>query len=247
MTLGTTNLSMSALQTEFGGSNPISLSEYVRGGLYVPSGQTSTYGTIPTSNSNISLGLFRGVTKVSSGATMTVGIDSTNVAGGKGTAAYHLFSYGYSQSGGTFQDTENYYNISYAAMGSISGVVGPTPSLGFTIVDMTWQDFQSEDSNTGYYERLLRIVVQGNIGQASGGQGSYGNALTPYVNGSAIAGAKAGEWGGAGPGGTLQTVFTWRYGTRPNTGGTLIAGADASTPSSNPFGAFGSTATVDIK
>lgn len=63
MTLPTTNIKFSELQTEFGGSNPISLSEYVRGGSYVPSGTTSSYGTIPTSNSNISLGVFRGTQK----------------------------------------------------------------------------------------------------------------------------------------------------------------------------------------
>ena len=63
MALPTTSLSFSALQTEFGGSNPISLSEYKRGGTYVPSGTTSAYGTIPTTNSNIALGLFRGTQK----------------------------------------------------------------------------------------------------------------------------------------------------------------------------------------
>ena len=31
-------MSFSQLQTEFGGANPISLSEYYRGGAYVPSG-----------------------------------------------------------------------------------------------------------------------------------------------------------------------------------------------------------------
>lgn len=34
-------VSLSDIQTEFGGSNPISLSEYYRGGAYVPSSQTS--------------------------------------------------------------------------------------------------------------------------------------------------------------------------------------------------------------
>ena len=64
MTLGTTNLSFSALQTEYGGVNPISLSEYYRGGTAgVPSGQTSSYGTIPTSGA-ISIGVFRGTTKL---------------------------------------------------------------------------------------------------------------------------------------------------------------------------------------
>lgn len=65
MALPTTSLSFSALQTEFGGSNPISLSEYYRGagGGYVPSGTTSSYGTIPTSG-QINLGVFRGTQKV---------------------------------------------------------------------------------------------------------------------------------------------------------------------------------------
>ena len=65
MALPTTSLSFSALQTEFGGSNPISLSEYYRGagGGYVPSGTTSAYGTIPTSG-QINLGVFRGTQKV---------------------------------------------------------------------------------------------------------------------------------------------------------------------------------------
>lgn len=64
MALPTTSLSFSALQTEFGGSNPISLSEYYRGagGGYVPSGTTSSYGTIPTFG-EISLGVFRGTQK----------------------------------------------------------------------------------------------------------------------------------------------------------------------------------------
>ena len=64
MALPTTSLSFSALQTEFGGSNPISLSEYVRGGAFVPAGTTSAFGTIPTTNSNINMGVFRGTQKV---------------------------------------------------------------------------------------------------------------------------------------------------------------------------------------
>ena len=38
-------ISLSDIQTEFGGSNPISLSEYYRGGAYV----TSNNGNVPTS------------------------------------------------------------------------------------------------------------------------------------------------------------------------------------------------------
>ena len=42
MTIGTTNITFSSLQTEFGGANPISLSEYYGGGIYVPDGTTTT-------------------------------------------------------------------------------------------------------------------------------------------------------------------------------------------------------------
>lgn len=42
-------LTLSDIQTEFGGSNPISLSEYYAGGAYVPAGTSGTYGAVPSS------------------------------------------------------------------------------------------------------------------------------------------------------------------------------------------------------
>ena len=42
-------LALSAIQTEFGGSNPISMSEYYAGGSNVPSGTTGDSGSIPSS------------------------------------------------------------------------------------------------------------------------------------------------------------------------------------------------------
>lgn len=45
MTIGTSNITLSAIQTEFGGSNPISLSEYYAGGANV----NSTQPNIPSS------------------------------------------------------------------------------------------------------------------------------------------------------------------------------------------------------
>lgn len=53
-------ISFSNLQTEFGGSNPISLSEYYRGGAYVPS---SSSVNIPTSGA-IKLSNFYGATAI---------------------------------------------------------------------------------------------------------------------------------------------------------------------------------------
>ena len=52
------NPKMSDIQTEFGGSNPIQLSEYYRGGSNVPSNVTSPNGPIATSGT-ITMGSFR--------------------------------------------------------------------------------------------------------------------------------------------------------------------------------------------
>lgn len=64
MPVPTTNVTLSSIQAEYGGANPIAVGEYIRGGTWVPSGQTSAYGTIPSTQSNIPMGVFRGTTKV---------------------------------------------------------------------------------------------------------------------------------------------------------------------------------------
>ena len=61
-------LDLSDIQTEFGGSNPISLSEYYAGGSYVPSGTSGTNGAVPTSG-EIAVSDFYGT---QSGITVTV-------------------------------------------------------------------------------------------------------------------------------------------------------------------------------
>ena len=81
MTTPSGAISFSDVQTEFGGSNPISLSEYYRGGSNVPSVGAGTSG-IPTSNT-ISADNLRGRSK-----TATVTYDVLG-AGGGGGAGYH--------------------------------------------------------------------------------------------------------------------------------------------------------------
>lgn len=56
-------LTMADIQTEFGGSNPISLSEYYAGGAYVPAGTSGTYGAVPSSGT-ISIRNFYGTSNV---------------------------------------------------------------------------------------------------------------------------------------------------------------------------------------
>ena len=251
MTVPTTNIKFNDIQTEYGGDNPIALSEYYRGagGGYVPSGQTSSFGTIPTSGA-IALGIFRSTTKVVSGAIMTTGSTATIVSGGKGLAAYSLYSHGFSpgsSTSGNYEDYENEYSIGYAPIGSATGLM----NLSFPLDEMVWHSFSSEDGQLGYYEYKLRIVVTGNIGGAIGGAGQTGTAFTPYVNGTAIAGAKVGVWGGlpppsGPPGGTGKTVFTWIRGVRPNSSQAEIPGSDNTLVTSNPFGSNGSTPTVNL-
>ena len=91
-------LSLADIQTEFGGSNPISLSEYYAGGAYVPAGTTGTNGPVP-SEGTISISNFYGTSNVvTETQTVTVGTFSF-----KGLTNYGFSSGSYgSISDGTF-------------------------------------------------------------------------------------------------------------------------------------------------
>src|SRR6056300_737577 len=53
------NPKLSDIQAEFGGTNPIELTEYYSGGSFVPAGSPAPNGPIPSSG-QISVGQFRG-------------------------------------------------------------------------------------------------------------------------------------------------------------------------------------------
>jgi hypothetical protein len=76
MAVPSTNVGLSSIQTEFGGSNPISISEYYAGGSFVPGGTSGPFGSIPSSG-QISFGVFRGTVKV-------IPLDFLVIAGGGG-------------------------------------------------------------------------------------------------------------------------------------------------------------------
>lgn len=67
-------LSLADIQTEFGGSNPISLSEYYAGGAYVPAGTSGTNGPVPSSGT-ISISNFYGTSK------LVLSVTADNVSG----------------------------------------------------------------------------------------------------------------------------------------------------------------------
>lgn len=183
MTLPTTNLSFSALQTEFGGSNPISLGEYRRGGPYVPSGTTSAYGTIPTSNSNINIGVFRG-TSAFAGITVTTGSDQYSVSGGKGTEYYYTAFSGYSSTALTTQYVDNLGN--YAPFGSYTGLLFSN-AVAYCYYYVTTY----EVSPTEY---TIYIQVTGNhTGQAYAAQ-IDSSTVTNYKYGSYNSGGNYTSW-----------------------------------------------------
>lgn len=85
-------ISLTTVQTEFGGSNPISLSEYYAGGAYVPAGTSGTYGAVPSSGA-ISLRNFYGTTAVTIFLSNLSIIDFTG-GGSDASAGYQLTSGG---------------------------------------------------------------------------------------------------------------------------------------------------------
>ena len=76
MAVPSTNVGLSDIQTTFGGTNPIAISEYYLGGPLVSSGTPAPNGPIPSSG-QISIGQFRAAAAV-------ISTDYLIVAGGGG-------------------------------------------------------------------------------------------------------------------------------------------------------------------
>lgn len=95
MAVPTGTVTLADIQLEFGGTDPISLDEYYRGGAYVPDGTGTS--SIPTSGA-ISLNNFRGASKT---ATVTYAIIGGGGGGGAGRDDDGGAGYGlYATSGG---------------------------------------------------------------------------------------------------------------------------------------------------
>ena len=131
-------LTLANIQTEFGGSNPISLSEYYAGGAYVPAGTSGTYGAVPSSGT-ISIRNFYGTSKILDTQTVTRGTAST------GSDPYYNWA-GYSGTGSP-------------TFGSISDGTSNIYS-GATINGLYF--YEAGSSGTfGYYDRYIAWVVNG--------------------------------------------------------------------------------------
>jgi hypothetical protein len=86
-------LALSTIQTEFGGSDPISLSEYYANGTYVPAGTSGVNGAVPTSGT-ISISNFYGTSDVVISVTNQT-VNAGEAFPGTATAGYRISHTGY--------------------------------------------------------------------------------------------------------------------------------------------------------
>ena len=209
-------ISLSQVQGEFGGSNPISLSEYYRGGAYTTSNNTS----VPTSGP-ISLGNFYGATKQ---VTVTYYVIGGGGAGGQG----------WGTSGGSASGTASSLSGSgFTTVTSNGGAGGVSRSLfGSTPGQASYYGAggeQGRTSDTSGSQSAGKDAPATSYGAGGGGGGGYpfsaynaggggnaaviaassqavtpGTVLTVVVGSKGPRGYNVGAEGGAGAGGRVQ-------------------------------------------
>lgn len=217
-------LALTQIQTEFGGSNPISMSEYYRGGAFVTSNNT----TVPTSGA-ISISNFYGTTKrvfipltISSstynydvyanrGGTYIAGISDIQVTvnggvivGSTSTSTYAMLVTNSFSSGDTVTIINN---------GVIEGMGGNGGDSQFAA-----QSGGNPGTNAGnaLYINRATTIQNNSVIAGGGGGGGGGSGWTPSKGGSG--------WGGGGGGGAGFNPGSGGGGAYPGNNGTDSAG-----------------------
>lgn len=137
-------ISLSDIQTTMGGSNPISLTEYYRGGTYVPN--ITANNAIPTSGTISITDFYGALGSVSSNHTLTVG-----------SRSYTEFKVNYIDYG---------YSTSVYTYGSLSPTTYSSSLGTITINDCYWNDSTNSfhfriNKNTNADTAFYEIVVNG--------------------------------------------------------------------------------------
>jgi hypothetical protein len=214
---GSGELSLSAIQTEFGGSNPIALSEYYRGGAYVGDGAPN----VPTSGA-IALNTF-----YSAEAALVLNITSN-------TSNYNILTAataaGYDAATDTIPIIVNVaVDVVVSGSGTYAmrtGVLNASSSLTINI----------SGSINGYTGGNGSIVAGSG---SAGGDAVYwetdGTSIVNVLSGAYLQGGGGGG-GGGGQRGILQTNYN-KYGCS----GDLLYGGYGSTGAAGGFGLAGST------
>ena len=177
MAVPSTNVGLTDIQTEFGGSNPISLSEYYSGGPLVPASAPAPNGPIPSSG-QISIGQFRGAASVVTVDYMIVAgggggsghaSSSTFSCGGGGAGGYRASGFGPAPLQGTaINATKGTHDIVVGAGGDGRGTPdGPLPGSG-------------DSGNNSSFAAPQPFGIT----SAGGGGGSAGNQTDGVAGGS---------------------------------------------------------------
>lgn len=185
----TGELALTDIQTEFGGSNPASLSEYYAGGLYVPSGTTGDGGAIPTTG-EITIGDFYG-SQAGITVTVTEGTDNIiNAAGSINNAkiyGFYLRNYLPNSANSTF------VNNAYTAT---TGSRSPLSIPGATIVGLFY-------SPNKYAQARFYLVLQGTRSQ------SFVTSINIQGYGTVTTAAADGFGSGITGNGVTGTAWQW--------------------------------------
>lgn len=182
-------LSLSDIQTEFGGSNPIGINEYYAGGSYVPAGTSGTYGAVPSSGT-ISIQNFYGTSKLvpgqqayTSAGTYTwvapTAVTSVSVVaiGGGGAGRNSGFGCGGGGGGGGGLGYKNNYSV--------------TPGNSYTVVVGAGQSPGSVTTCARDSYFISRCVVKGGYGgSTSSATAGTGGTYTGTGGGNGGAGGK---------------------------------------------------------
>lgn len=213
-------LSLSDIQTEFGGSNPISLSEYYAGGAYVSAGTSGTYGAVP-----------------SSGA---IGI--RNFYGTSATPPFTPVTNTYTSGSGN-------ETVPTGATQLVLTVVGAGGSGGGSYTDFGSDIYNSGGGGGGAgYSTITRSVASGDwsttIAYSVGTSGGVSSTTTGSLSAGAVSltgggggngtSANSGSGGAGGAGGSASGGST-------NTSGSAGGNGSLSSSSGNPGGAGGAS------
>lgn len=216
MTVPISPVTLADIQTEFGGSNPISLSEYYRGGAFVYSGQGDAgYGVISASGP-ISMGAFRNQTAAGEVVYSAPGTYSFVVPGGVSTLNAIIIGGG--GGGGASDDGGDNRSggaggsggIQYAVPISVTGGETITIDVGAGGLKARWLDnggnprfgtsgtTGNRDGGTGAQSQVRRGGTP--LSVAGGGGGGIGNVndgavvAVPGVAGSPLGNGAEVQW-----------------------------------------------------
>lgn len=186
------SLALSEIQTEFGGSNPIGLSEYYRGGTYVPN--ISANSNIPTSGQISISNFYSASRRYVINATLTV----------SQTAGFNLWDWIVANYGSTSFPYDVTFNNNVLIRSNTSGVPSFTTGTGWpsgsTITIVNNSEIIGRGGDGGAGGTIASPT--GSNGGAGGTAMSLSYPITLYNNFLIAAGG-----GGAGGGGLSKSTF----------------------------------------